>query len=651
MEQVFRVILNISYTGGLVILALLLLRVLLKKAPKWLPYLLWSVAFFRLLCPFSFESALALLPSVEPLPQEFLTAQTPQIHTGIGVLNSAVNPAIAKSMAPAGFSSINPAQILLWVLGWVWVFGVLCMLVYALWSTLRFSHRIRFATLLEPGIYESDQIDTAFVFGLFRPKIYIPTGLNAQARAHVLLHERTHIRRRDYIWKPLSFLVLALHWFNPLIYAFYLCFDRDMELSCDERVLKDAKVDIRQSYSATLLAVSAARGMFAAPLAFGESNTKLRIRSILQYRKPVFWVAVAGVILAAAAAVVLLLNPISSLLPVNAITEVPISESERTALEGRPQSQTPCRYAYRVDTSIKSMQVYVEGWRKGVYRGTWGDSIFPVTKRAGTLTLSESVVFENQRMSRLDWTILDANGAGLGYSAELPDDFQATANASSFLYYGAEQGIWPITINEPVILGAVGFSSGNSISSYDCQYLMENTEVIAKYDYVYLFRCVFSTKSIEELEAERNSLPPSPGALAASPSPTQPMDLTSALPSYLPDVSLEPSIVLIEDGNMVRTVFISGNDALESLADTVIWNHMVLSAAWPAVDVDDFENRIELNARIADEGEITTFYIFVKDGRPCLQPSRTGMWTYMLEDLYNQLYAAASGEPITAPAT
>ena len=615
MEQVFRVVLNISYTGGLVILALLLIRLLLKKAPKWLPYLLWSVAFFRLLCPFSMESALALLPSVEPLPQEFLTTRTPEIHTGFALFNAYVNPAVTNSMAPAPYASANPAQILLWALGWIWAAGFLCMLVYALYSMLRFSRRIRFATLVEPGVYESDQIDTAFIIGIVRPKVYLPTGLSAEARRIILLHERTHIRRRDYIWKPLSFFVLMLHWFNPLAYAFYFCFDRDMELSCDEAVLKNADGDIRQTYSKTLLAVSTARGMLAAPLAFGESNTKLRIRNILQYRKKTFWVAVAGILIAAAAAAVLLLNPLPPSLSVNAITEVPVTESERAALTMLPESQTPYRYAYRADASIKSVRVYVEGWRKGAYDGTFGNVVLPIDRREGTFVVSEIATYGGiysslRNMSGLGWTVLDESSGELtAFSVELPPDFRPTASAASFLYYGEEDGTWPIGVDEPILLGNVVFGEGDTLHSYDCQYLMEDPEAIARHEYVYLFWCVFSPRSVEELTAD-------------------------------------PSIVLVEDGKAVRTVDIAGNAAYEELAQTIVWDHMVRSAAWPAVDIDAFPDRIELNTRLSEDSEITTFYIFVQDGRPCLQAGLNSMWTYMREDLYAQLYAVAAGEPL-----
>lgn len=685
MEQVFRVILNISYTGGIVILAVLLLRMFLKKGPKWISYALWGVVLFRLVCPFSMESALALLPSVEPLPQEFLTAQTPEIHTGFAVLNSTVNPALAESMAPTPYASANPAQIALWIWGWIWALGMGGMLIYALCSTLRFYRRIRFSTLVEPGVYESDRIGTAFVYGIFQPKIYVPCGLSPEELSHVLLHERMHVRRLDHLWKPLSFLVLALHWFNPLVYIAYHCFGQDMELSCDERVLKSAGEDIRQAYSRTLLSVSVSRGTLVAPLAFGESNTRLRIRNVLQYKKPVFWIAVAGIALAAAAAVLLLLNPLSPALPVNTITETPITQAERETLSTLPED-TVYRYSYHVGPSVKSARLYVEGWREGVYQGAWGDYILPVDKRKGDITFSHEfsvgyILPVNQQefpitgITRgIEWTVLDPSGAGVGFSAELPPDFNASSSAAAFLFSGKEEGTWPIRIYEdinpassksylysgregatwpvaaaePVILGAVAFATGDLIRSYDCQFLMENPDYIAKYEYVYLFKCVFSTKDLAELEAERDILLPSLDAASPlSPPPAPSASVPPAPSSTLsPDAAQEQSIVLIKDGKAARAVAIADDRDYQDLARRVIMDHMIRSAAWPAVDVETFEDRIEISTSIVEGEPVSTFYVFLQDGKPCMQ-SGNGMWTFMQEELYRELYAVASGETLS----
>jgi beta-lactamase regulating signal transducer with metallopeptidase domain len=308
MEGIFRVLLNMSYTGALVLLAVLPIRFLLRKSPRYLLSALWLLPLFRLLCPVSIQSGLALLPGTEPLPREFLTAQAPEIHTGIPALNSTINPAVSGSLTAPPYASANPAQVLLWALGWVWLAGVCAFLIYALISSLRLRGRLRFATLLEPGVYESDRIPTAFVHGVLHPAVYVPAGLSGESRVHVLLHERAHIRRRDYMLQPLFFLALALHWFNPLAWLLYALFVRDMELACDESALRHAEGDLRQAYSSTLLSLSEAKGLRPA-LAFGQSSTKARIKSILQYKKPAFWVVAGGVVVICVAGALLLLNP------------------------------------------------------------------------------------------------------------------------------------------------------------------------------------------------------------------------------------------------------------------------------------------------------------------------------------------------------
>ncbi len=308
MEGIFRVLLNMSYTGALVVLAVLPLRFLLRKSPRYLFGALWLLPLFRLLCPVSIQSEFALLPGTEPLTREFLTAQAPQIHTGIPTLNSTINPALSGSLTAAPYASANPAQILLWALGWIWLAGVCAFLAYAMISSLRLRDRLRFATLLVPGVYETDRIPTAFVRGILHPAIYIPAGLSEESCAHVLLHESAHIRRRDYLLQPLFFFALALHWFNPLAWLLYALFVRDMELACDESALRHAEGDVRQAYSSTLLSLSEAKGLRPA-LAFGQSSTKARIKSILQYKKPAFWVVAGGIAVICVAGALLLLNP------------------------------------------------------------------------------------------------------------------------------------------------------------------------------------------------------------------------------------------------------------------------------------------------------------------------------------------------------
>lgn len=309
MEELFRVVLNMSLTGAFVILAVMLLRLPLKKAPKWISYALWAIVLFRLLCPVSFESPFALLPSAEVVPSAILSAE-PAIQSGVKAVDEALNPVLMQALSPEAGASANPVQVIFSSWGWVWAAGVFGMLLYALIDTLRFYTRIRFATRVCDQVFVSDRIDTAFVFGLIRPRIYLPAGLSEEQCAHILRHESTHIRRLDHVSRPLAFLALALHWFNPLVWLAYRLSGRDMELSCDESVLKQAGNDIRKAYSETLLTVSTRRSGLLAPLAFGENNTKGRIKNVLHYKKPVFWVLLLALVAAVAIGLSLLANPV-----------------------------------------------------------------------------------------------------------------------------------------------------------------------------------------------------------------------------------------------------------------------------------------------------------------------------------------------------
>lgn len=382
MEQVFRALLNMSYTGSIVILAVLILRVLLKaaKAPAWISYALWSAALFRLLCPFSLQSALALLPSTSPIPQGFTTAQQPAIHTGFEVLNTYVNPALSQSLAPASpAASANPAQILFFIGGVVWFLGAAAVLLSGAVSAVKLRHSLRFAVRAQDGVYESESLSTAFVWGVFRPRIYMPAGLNAQSRAHMLSHEKTHIKRLDHIAKLLFFLAAAVHWFNPLAWLCFRLFEKDMELSCDESVLAHAGEDIRKPYSETLLAVSARRARGFSPISFGESAVKSRIKHALSYKKPALWVVVGAVVLAAALGVTLVLNPLNAEQRIDFIeggkpvSSVPLEGNEsaleilRNAVFGQMllsaawPAEDMANYPDRIDVYARFSTLYPEG--------------------------------------------------------------------------------------------------------------------------------------------------------------------------------------------------------------------------------------------------------------------------------------------------
>lgn len=301
-------LLNAGFAAGAAVLVVLLARLALRRAPKLYSYLLWAPVLFRLLCPFPIESVFSLLPAkAQPIPKDILYAGTPRVDTGFAALDRAVN-----SVLPAGepAMSVNPLQVWLAAAQLVWLAGAAVLLLYSLAATLRLRRRLKGAAREEENIYTAAGLETPFVMGLFRPRIYLPAGLAGEERRYILLHEQTHIRRGDHLWRLLGFFALCLHWFNPLVWlAFYLS-GKDMEMSCDEAVLRALGENVKKPYSASLLALaSGRRWVGGAPLAFGEGDTGARIKNVLRYRRPAFWVSAALLAVVAAAAVGLALSP------------------------------------------------------------------------------------------------------------------------------------------------------------------------------------------------------------------------------------------------------------------------------------------------------------------------------------------------------
>ncbi|MGN1443770.1 MAG: M56 family metallopeptidase [Acutalibacteraceae bacterium] len=310
MSEAFIKVVNMSISASWIVLAVLLLRPLLRKAPKWIPVLLWGIVAVRLICPFSVESALSLIPSAETISPGIMTDATPQINTGITFINSALNPVIGSSLTPDPVASANPLQILIPVLSVVWVVGIALMLAYSAVSYLFLLSKVRTAVRLRENIFQSENVSSSFVLGIIRPRIYLPFQINARDMEHVIAHEEAHICRKDHLWKPLGFLLLALHWFNPLMWLGYVLLCRDIEFACDEKVVRKLDSGQRADYSQALLTCSVKRRMIATcPLAFGEVGVKDRVKSVLNYKKPAFWIIVAAIVISIAAAVCFLTDP------------------------------------------------------------------------------------------------------------------------------------------------------------------------------------------------------------------------------------------------------------------------------------------------------------------------------------------------------
>ena len=311
MAAVFLKLLNLSISASWLVLAVLVLRLVSKRSPKWMNVLLWGIVALRLMLPFSIESALSLIPSAEtvsPVVVQFDPA--PTITSGVNIIDNAVNPSLSEHFAAAPTMSVNPLYVWTYLAGWVWLIGLGAMLLYALVSYLRLRRRVSVSLCVRENIYLCDAISSPFILGVVKPRIYLPSGLDEVQRQNVLSHERAHLARRDHWWKPLGFALLAVYWFNPALWLAYTLLCRDIELACDERVIRTMDESAVKTYSTVLLACSMPRkAVITCPLAFGEVGVKERVRNALHYKKPAFWVVAASVAVCVVVAVCFLTNP------------------------------------------------------------------------------------------------------------------------------------------------------------------------------------------------------------------------------------------------------------------------------------------------------------------------------------------------------
>lgn len=311
LKTAFLKLANMSISASWLVLAILVLRLVLKKAPKWVNVLLWGIVAVRLICPFTIESALSLIPSAQTIPMNIEMAAKPAIDSGVEVVNSMVNPVIAASFTPNPAASANPLQIWIPLAAVIWAFGMVLMFLYTAISYWRLTRRIDAAVLYRDNIFQSEHVSSPFVLGIIKPKIYLPFQMNEQDLQHVVAHEQSHIRRKDHWWKPFGFLLLTIHWFNPLMWLAYVLLCRDIELACDEKVIKELDNEQRADYTQALVSCSINRRMIAAcPLAFGEVGVKDRVKTIMNYKKPTFWLILVALILCVIVAVCFLTDPI-----------------------------------------------------------------------------------------------------------------------------------------------------------------------------------------------------------------------------------------------------------------------------------------------------------------------------------------------------
>lgn len=302
MNKLFIQILNMSVTSCYVIIFVMLLRLMLKKAPKIFSYILWYIAFFKLICPLSFKSSYSILPDTTFISQSTI-AQLPRINSSANIVNQST-----VSTTP-GFE-ISLKQIFLYIGEAVWLIGIILLIIYSLISIIKLYKGIKFAKPVYGNIYEVSGLKTPFVFGFLKPKIILPNTLSEKEKGYIIKHEQTHIKRLDHIIKPVAFLIVCIHWFNPLAWIAFSLMSEDMELSCDESVLRHMGNEIKRDYSQSLLNLSTnEKGIRVCPVTFAENNTKGRIINIMKYKKPTLWIILICTIIIIIAAIGLISNP------------------------------------------------------------------------------------------------------------------------------------------------------------------------------------------------------------------------------------------------------------------------------------------------------------------------------------------------------
>ena len=367
MSDLFLKIVNMSISASWLVVAVLILRLVLKKAPKWVYVLLWGIVAVRLICPFSFESALSLIPSAETFPEKIISGPSFDVQTGITPIDNRINDYLGDRYFEGVTVPTNNGNNVMTILTIVWIIGILLLATYTIISYQRLNRKVDTAVHYKDNIFQSENVSSPFVLGIINPRIYLPFNMNGQDLEHVVAHEQAHICRKDHWWKPLGFFLLTIHWFNPLMWLAYVLLCRDIELACDEKVIKGLSNEQRADYTQALVACSVNRRMIAAcPLAFGEVGVKERVKSVMNYKKPAFWVIILAVIACVVVVVCFLTNPKQDSYTLRIV--VPAGSQEE--------------FVY-TDEEVSTVRNSIKIW-SGDGLGDTEVLLFPVNKTAGT---------------------------------------------------------------------------------------------------------------------------------------------------------------------------------------------------------------------------------------------------------------------------
>ena len=478
---------NMSLTASVAIVLVILLRLLLKKAPKVISYALWGVVLFRLLCPVSIGSNFSvynlfdapaqesgtITSVIEYVPSNIVHTEYPSVALPVPGISDVINEAL-----PQGQEQLvaDPLEAPMSFATYAWMIGVLVMAIYSIVSYIRLRRKLSVVVPLRDNIFIADDIKSPFVVGLFRPKIYLPCNLGDKEQEYIILHEQHHIKRLDHVMKALAFLALAIHWFNPLVWVAFILASKDMEMSCDEAVIRKVDGDVRADYSASLLTLATGRRIIAGtPLAFGEGDTKGRINNLSKWKKPAVWVVLIAVVACAVLAVTVLTNPITM--------------GDHFVLTNTDSPANTNKLSYDIQLGNKAMsgEIYVEQWIDGVCVKS---APVVMTQYVDSIEITMKDRREDGSSVGTDIQIeTNQYGGSLLTYFEHPENF----NVIGWGFKGYELNEKnKLTSSEEVILAAKVFDNGSGIRAYDCNTLVNEPERIKDAAYMIVVRAVFS---------------------------------------------------------------------------------------------------------------------------------------------------------------
>ena len=446
-KDIFLKLFNLSVSASFLVLAVIVLRFLLKKAPRWSICLLWGLVGLRLVFPFSIESVFSLIPSAETVSPNIVYEAEPTIDSGIEMVDNIVNPILIQTFAPSleTATSVNPMQVFFAAMTVIWFLGLVAMVVYMLGGYIFLRFRLRTAVKMTDNIFQSEKVSSPFIFGMFRPRIYLPFVMDEADMAHVIAHEKAHLRRLDHLVKPLAYLILAVYWFNPLLWVAYILLCRDIELACDEKVVREMDTDAKKAYSMALLKCSMNKQKrLTCPLAFGEVGVKTRVKNVMHYKKPAFWIIMIAVIAVIVTAVCFLTNPKGKgaeflfYRPVEFVGE----EESFSVNENIPISLQKYYMMISTGSGFYEWNEYSNAWNRLV-DGSVNDKMAKIRMNKGDMAalFSEKFVFDGDRYGG-DYLNLDSLYIGTKtiYSFEhTNDDGEKWVN---YLFYQKDGGLY-----------------------------------------------------------------------------------------------------------------------------------------------------------------------------------------------------------------